>query len=72
MSSIDCKEIFEHYYQNEYDFNTTSLTQEEIEDIKKMAKEKRVDYALAPMGKGIFDWVLRQNSNLRFEMVPFR
>lgn len=71
MSSIDCKESFEQYYQNEYDFNTASLSREEIEDIKKLVREKRVDYALAPMGTGVFNWILAQNSNIRFEMVPF-
>ena len=71
MLSINCKEIFEQYYQNKYDFNTSSLTLEEIEDIKKMTREKRVDYALAPIGTGIFDWILKQNNNIRFELVDF-
>ena len=31
----------------------------------------RVDYALALMGIGIFDWIINQNRNIRFEMVPF-
>ena len=30
MSSIDYKEIFEQYYQSEYDFNTESLSAAEI------------------------------------------
>lgn len=40
MSSIDHKELFEQYYQNEYDFNTASLSLEEVEDIKKLVREK--------------------------------
>ena len=48
MSSIDNSELFEQYYQTEYDFNTASLTIDEIEEIKKLAREKRVDYAFAP------------------------
>ena len=71
MSSIDYKEIFEQYYQNVYDFNTTSLSADEIAEIKKLAREKRVDYNLAPMGTGIFEWILKENSNIRFEKVPF-
>ncbi len=71
MSSIDRYELFEQYYQNEYDFNTESLSLDEIADIKKLAREKRVDYALAPMGINVFNWILKQNSNIRFELVPF-
>lgn len=71
MSSIDHNELFEQYYQNEYDFNTASLSPDEIADIKRLAREKRVDYALAPMGTGVFDWILKQNSNIRLELVPF-
>lgn len=71
MSSIDHNELFEQYYQNEYDFNTASLSQDEIADIKRLAREKRVDYAQAPMGTGVFDWIAKQNNNIRFEMVSF-
>lgn len=71
MSSIDHKEIFEQYYQNEYDFNTGSLSLADIADLKKLVREKRVDYNLAPLGVGIFDWILKQNSNIRFERVSF-
>lgn len=71
MSSIDHKEIFEQYYQNEYDFNTESLSTTEIADIKRLVREKRVDYNLAPLGAGVFDWILKQNGNIRFERVSF-
>lgn len=71
MSSIDHKELFEQYYQKEYDFNTASLSMDEIADIKRLAREKRVDYAQAPMGTGVFSWIIKQNSNIRFELVPF-
>lgn len=71
MSSIDHNELFEQYYQNEYDFNTASLSLDEIAEIKKLAREKRVDYNLAPMGTGIFNWILKENSNIRFERVAF-
>lgn len=68
---MDYKGLFEHYYQRAYDFNTGSLLLEEIAEVKKMAREKRVDYNLAPMGTGVFDWIQKENSNIRFEKVPF-
>lgn len=71
MSSIDNNELFEKYYQTEYDFNTASLSLDEIDEIKKLAREKRVDYAFAPMGTGIFDFIQKQSSDLRFELVSF-
>lgn len=71
MSLIDHKEIFKYYYQNKYDYNTDSLSFADITEIKKLAREKRVDYNLAPLGTGIFDWILKQNSNIRFERVGF-
>jgi Zn-dependent peptidase ImmA (M78 family) len=71
MSSIDHNELFEQYYQTEYDFNTASLTSDELMEIKKLVREKRVDYALAPMGTAIFNWILKQNNNIRFELVSF-
>lgn len=71
MLSIKQNELFEQYYQTEYDFNTASLSPDEIADIKRLAREKRVDYALAPMGTKVFDWILKQNSNIRFEFVAF-
>ena len=71
MTSIDNKDVFEKYYQNEYDFNTTSLSLDEIDEIKGMAREKRVDYASAPIGTGIFDFIKKQSSDIRFELVAF-
>lgn len=71
MSSIDHKELFEQYYQNKYDFNTASLAADEIAEIKKLAREKRVDYNLAPMGTGVFNWIRQENGNIRFEKISF-
>ena len=45
MISIDDKELFEKYYQSEYDFNTTSLSEDEIDEIKELVKQIRVNYA---------------------------
>lgn len=71
MILIDNNDLFEKYYQTEYDFNTTSLTIDEIDEIKKLAREKRVDYAFAPMGTGVFDLIQKQSSDIRFESVSF-
>lgn len=71
MTSIDNNEIFEQYYQTEYDFNTASLTLNEIAEIKRLAREKRVDYAFAPMGTGVFNLIQRQSQEIRFELVSF-
>ena len=71
MSSIDNKELFEKYYQTAYDFNTASLSIDEIEAIKKLAREKRIDYASAPIGPGVFDLIQKQSSDIRFELVSF-
>ena len=68
---MDYNGLFEQYYQKEYDFNTDSLSLDEIADIKRLVREKRVDYAQAPMGTGVFSWILKQNSNIRFELVLF-
>lgn len=72
MTSIDNHELFEKYYQAEYDYNTTSLSLDEIDAIKKLAREKRVDYASAPMGTGVFDLIQKQSSDIRFELVSFK
>ena len=71
MSSNDNSELFEKNYQTEYDYNTTSLSLAEIEAIKKLAREKRVDYASAPMGTRVFDLIQKQSSDIRFELVSF-
>lgn len=71
MSSINNAELFEQYYQTEYDYNTNSLTADDIDEIKVLVREKRVDYAQAPIGTGIFNWILRQSKDIRFELVDF-
>ncbi len=71
MIPTDNKELFEQYYQNEYDFNTTTLTDSDIAGIKKLVREKRVNYALAPIGTKVFEWILSENPNLRLELVDF-
>ncbi len=38
ISNIDYKESFEHYFQEEYDFNTSSLSPVQIKEIKQREK----------------------------------
>lgn len=71
MVSTECTEAFERYYQKEYDFNTTALTLNEVSEIKKLVREKRVKYASAPIGEKVFDWILNDNSNIKIELVEF-
>ena len=71
MSSINNTDLFEQYYQNKYDYNTNSLNLNDIDEIKILVREKRVDYAQAPIGTGIFSWILKQSKDIRFELVAF-
>ena len=43
----------------------------EIAEIKRLARGKRVDYASAPMGTGVFNLIQRQSQEIRFELVSF-
>ncbi|MCM1534674.1 MAG: ImmA/IrrE family metallo-endopeptidase [Clostridium sp.] len=47
------------------------MAEEDIDDIKELVKEKRVNYALAPIGTQIFEWIAEQNPNIHFELVDF-
>ncbi|MFA6782851.1 MAG: ImmA/IrrE family metallo-endopeptidase, partial [Sedimentibacter sp.] len=71
MGSINDEKLFETYYQVNYDFNTSSLTEKEADKIKLLAKEKRVNYALAPIGENIFNFILKKSPNIHFELVEF-
>lgn len=69
MRALYDEDVFKQYYQTNYDFNTTSLDEDEIDEIKSLVKEKRVNYALAPIGEKIFSFIVEQNSNINFELV---
>jgi len=71
MIPFEDKNTFEQYYQASYDFNTSSLSMNEINEIKNLVKEKRVNYALAPIGAKIFDFITEQCPHLNFELVDF-
>lgn len=71
MVSTENQRLFEQYYQAQYDFNTLSLSEKEVCEIKSLVHEKRVDYALAPLGEKIFEWVMEQNPDIHFELIDF-
>jgi Zn-dependent peptidase ImmA (M78 family) len=57
--------------QSRYDLDNKILTKEEITLIKNLAKEKRVDYGIAPIGVNIFRLVREKEPNLYFEREAF-
>ena len=69
MISVEDRETFEHYNQAEYDFNTSSLSEQEILKIKTLAKQQRVNYNLAPIGEQIFRFITEQSPEVHFESV---
>ena len=72
MTSISEKELFEKYYQKTYDFNTTELTSKEVYEIKRLVREKRVDYAKAPIGDQIFNYIIEKENAVSFELVSLK
>ena len=66
MSSIDNQELFEKYYQSKYDYDTNSLSEDDVIAIKDLVKKERIDYALAPIGVKVFDWIIEKNTNINF------
>lgn len=72
MNILDDKEVFQKYFQAEYDFNTDTLSAREIEEIKCLAEQKRVRYALAPLGEKIFDFIAESSPQIRLELVKLK
>ena len=71
MISAQEKKLFTQYYQTAYDFNTRALSNDDIEEIKLLVKEKRMDYALAPIGEKIFDFIMVHHLAIHLESAPF-
>ncbi len=69
MISVEDQKTFELYYQTRYDFNTGTLKPDDIYKIKDIVREKRVDYALAPIGDNIFEYIKDREPNISFEVV---
>ena len=72
MTSLDNDELYRKYYQAEYDFNTCSLTEAEVNEIKRLSREKRVNYANSPIGGKIFNVIAAQEPNIAFESVVLK
>lgn len=64
-------EMLDNYSQKRYDFEPNALTRQDIMDIKKLAREKRSDYNIAPIGTGIFNYICERENNLYFEKECF-
>lgn len=74
MSQLDdmvFSNLIEDYSQIRYDFNPRALTRREINEIKTLAREKRVEYGIAPIGKNIFDFIMSKEKNIYFEKQAF-
>ena len=63
--------VLEDYSQSRYDFNPKALSRREIIQIKTLAREKRSDYGIAPIGKNIFDYIMSKEKKVYFERQPF-
>ena len=53
MSSIDYKEVFEQYYQGEYDFNTESEAVAAMEKIKELYQDNEYFDGIIQSGRYI-------------------
>lgn len=65
------REIIEHYFQNHYDVRIGVLSKAEMIAIRKLVREKRVDYNIAPIGEQIFRFIIEKNENIFFEREEF-
>lgn len=72
MNIFEDKEVFQKYFQVGYDFNTSTLSEEEIQEIKNLAEQKRVRYALAPLGEKVFDFIAESSPQIRLELVKLK
>ncbi|GAB4074783.1 hypothetical protein GCM10028778_22860 [Barrientosiimonas marina] len=71
MEAHDLNNLLDAYSQSRYDFDPKKLTKTEINSIKKLAREKRADYGIAPIGTNIFDYINLQEKNIYFEKQSF-
>lgn len=63
--------LIDNYSQQKYDFNPGTLSKDEIEEIKKLSKEKRLDYGIAPIGINIFKFIRDNEKEIFFEADNF-
>lgn len=61
----------EKFSQARYDFNIEALSRDEVLYLKKLAKEKRSDYGIAPISTDIFRYISEKESSVFFEYETF-
>lgn len=59
--------IITDYSQEKYDFKPDKLSNDDIDEIKKISREKRYDYGNAPIGINIFKFIRDKEKNIFFE-----
>lgn len=59
------------YSQERYDMKYKLLESKDIYEIKRIAKEKRADIGIAPLGKDIFRYITDKENNLFIEKEEF-
>lgn len=72
IKDANFKRLVESYSQIRYDFNPESLSGKEVLDIRNLAREKRADYGIAPIGEGIFKYISSKEKDLYFDSYPFK
>lgn len=60
-----------NYGQLRYDLESISLDHGEIQEVKALAREKRIDYGIAPIAMQIFSYLAGKEQNLFFESQAF-
>lgn len=60
-------QLIEKYSENKYDFRPGSVSCDEAESIKKLAREKRYQYGIAPIGVNIFKFIRDNEKDIFFE-----
>jgi len=63
--------IEKDYSQLRYDLESSPLNKEEIREVKRLAREKRLDYGIAPIATQIFTYLANKERNLFFEYQAF-
>lgn len=59
------------YSQLRYDLESNPLTPEEVVEVKTLAREKRADFGIAPIGIQIFAYLAHKENGLYFECQAF-
>lgn len=71
MDNDQYDSLLQAYSQIRYDFDVNALNLREVQQIKNLAKEKRVDFGIAPLGPQIFRYIAEKEGNIFFEGQRF-